>query len=160
MYLTRGSVYILILVSHFVPSSLSLTVTTCLFSTSASLFLPWKYFVIFSFSLCLNLLIILTSGWLWIYRTPTNSFFFFTYNLVHFILIPSNYCMDFPDSSVVKNLPASVGGVGKSLGGEDPLEKEMVTHSSILAWENPWTEEPGRLKSMGFHRVGHNLASY
>ena len=68
--------------------------------------------------------------------------------------------MDFPDSSVVKNLPASVGGVGKSLGGEDPLEKEMVTHSSILAWENPWTEEPGRLKSMGFHRVGHNLASY
>ena len=44
----------------------------------------------------------------------------------------------------------------QSLGGEDPLEKEMVTHSSILAWKIPWTEEPGRLQSMGSQRVGHN----
>ena len=46
-----------------------------------------------------------------------------------------------------------------SLGREDPLEEEMVTHSSILAWEIPWTEEPGRLQFMGSPRVGHNLAT-
>ena len=43
----------------------------------------------------------------------------------------------------------------RSLGWEDPLEKEMVTHSSILAWRIPWTEEPGRLQSTGSQRVGH-----
>ena len=43
-----------------------------------------------------------------------------------------------------------------SLGWEDPLEKEMATHSSILAWRIPWTEEPGRLQSIGLQRVGHN----
>ena len=44
----------------------------------------------------------------------------------------------------------------QSLGGEDPLEKEMATHSSILAWRIPWTEEPGRLQSMGLQRVEHD----
>ena len=44
-----------------------------------------------------------------------------------------------------------------SLGLEDPLEKEMATHSSILAWRIPWREEPGRLWYMGSQRVGHNL---
>ena len=44
----------------------------------------------------------------------------------------------------------------QSLGQEDPLEKEMVTHSSILAWRIPWTEKPGRLQSMGSQRVGHD----
>ena len=48
---------------------------------------------------------------------------------------------------------------GWSLGWEDPLEKEMVTHSSILAWRIPWTEEPGRLQSMGLQRVGHDWAT-
>ena len=43
-----------------------------------------------------------------------------------------------------------------SLGGEDPLEEEMATHSSTLAWRIPWTEEPGGLQSMGSQRVGHN----
>ena len=47
----------------------------------------------------------------------------------------------------------------QSLGWEDPLEKEMATHSSILAWEIPWTEEPGGLQSMGSQRVGHNLVA-
>ena len=42
------------------------------------------------------------------------------------------------------------------LGEEDPLEKEMATHSSILAWEIPWTEEPGRLESRGLQRVGYH----
>ena len=44
----------------------------------------------------------------------------------------------------------------RSLGQEDPLEKEMVTHSSILAWKTPWMEKPGRLQSMGSQRVGHD----
>ena len=44
----------------------------------------------------------------------------------------------------------------RSLGQEDPLEKEMVTHSSILAWRIPWKEKPGRLQSMGSQRVGHD----
>ena len=47
----------------------------------------------------------------------------------------------------------------QSLGQEDPLEKEMATHSSILAWEIPWMEEPGGLQSMGPKRAGHNLAT-
>ena len=47
----------------------------------------------------------------------------------------------------------------QSLGQEDSLEKEMATHSSILAWRIPWTEEPGRLQSMGSQRVGHNLSN-
>ena len=46
-----------------------------------------------------------------------------------------------------------------SLGWENLLEKEMATHSSILAWETPWTEEPGGLPSMGSQRVGYNLAT-
>ena len=44
-----------------------------------------------------------------------------------------------------------------SLGQQDPLEKEIATHSSIFAWEIPWTEEPGRLQSIGSQRVGHDL---
>ena len=44
----------------------------------------------------------------------------------------------------------------QTLGWEDPLEKEMATHSSTLAWKIPWMEEPGRLQSMGSQRVGHN----
>ena len=47
----------------------------------------------------------------------------------------------------------------QSLGWEDPLEKEMATHSSILAWEIPWTEEPGRLQSHGVARVRHDLVT-
>ena len=47
----------------------------------------------------------------------------------------------------------------QSLGREDLLEKEMATHSSILAWKIPWAEKPGRLQSMGSQRVGHNWAT-
>ena len=60
---------------------------------------------------------------------------------------------------VVKNPPANAGDVRmevQSLGREDPLEEEMATHSSILAWRTPWTEEPGGLQSTGLQRVGHN----
>ena len=54
----------------------------------------------------------------------------------------------------VKNLPAMQETQVQSLGWEDPLEKEMTTHSSILAWKIPWTEEPCGLQSMGLQRVG------
>ena len=64
--------------------------------------------------------------------------------------------MGFPGGSVVKNLPAMQEVLVQSLGREDPLEKEMASHSSILAWEIPQIEEPGRLQSMGSQRVGHN----
>ena len=47
----------------------------------------------------------------------------------------------------------------QSLGREDPLEKEMATHSSTLAWKIPWMEDPGRLQSMGSQRVGHDRAT-
>ena len=57
---------------------------------------------------------------------------------------------------MVKNPPANVGDGVQSLGQEDPLEKKIATHSSTLAWEIAWTEEPGGLQSMGSHRVGHN----
>ena len=59
-------------------------------------------------------------------------------------------------AQTVKHLPAMRETQFQSLGGEDPLEKEVVTHSSILAWKIPWTEETGRLQSMGSQRVGHD----
>ena len=68
-------------------------------------------------------------------------------------------CWGFPGGSVVKNLRAMQQTRVWSLGRKDPLEKEMTTHSSILAWRILWTEEPGGLQSMGSQRVGHNLAT-
>ena len=57
---------------------------------------------------------------------------------------------------MVKNLPAMQEIPIQSRGQEDTLKKEIATHSSILAWRIPWTEEPGRLLSMGSQRVGHD----
>ena len=57
---------------------------------------------------------------------------------------------------MVKRLPAMQETRIRSLGQEDPLEKEMATHSVTLAWKIPWTEEPGRLQSMGSQRVTHD----
>ena len=57
---------------------------------------------------------------------------------------------------MVKNLPAVWETQVRSLGWEDPLEKGMATHSSILAWRIPWTEESGGLQFMGSQRVGHD----
>ena len=62
----------------------------------------------------------------------------------------------FPGGSVVKNLPAMQETRVQSLGQEEPLEKEMATHSSILVRKIPWTEEPGGLQSRGLQRVRHN----
>ena len=61
---------------------------------------------------------------------------------------------DFPDGS--DGLSTMQETWVRSLGGEDLLEKAMATHSSILAWKIPWTEEPGRLQSTGLQRVGHD----
>ena len=58
---------------------------------------------------------------------------------------------------MIKNLPAKQEMQILSLGWENPLEKEMATHTSILAWRIPWTEEPGGLRSIGSQRVRHNL---
>ena len=59
-------------------------------------------------------------------------------------------------SQMVKNLPGMQETLVRSLGQEDPLEKEIAAHSSILTWRIPWTEEPGGLQLMGLQRVRHN----
>ena len=69
--------------------------------------------------------------------------------------------LGFQGGSAVKNLPAMQETHEmqvQSLGWEDPLEEKMATHSSILAWRIPWTEEPGGLLSIGSHRVRHDLS--
>ena len=75
--------------------------------------------------------------------------------------------LGFLDGAGVKNLPANARDAGsipemrvRSQGWEDPLEKEMATHSSILAWRIPWTEEAGGLQSMGSQRVGYELSMH
>ena len=62
----------------------------------------------------------------------------------------------FPGGSDGKASVCNSGDLGSIPGWEDPLEKEMAAHSSILAWKIPWTAEPGRLLSMGLQRVGHD----
>ena len=62
----------------------------------------------------------------------------------------------FPGGSDGKVSAFNAGGLVRSLGWEDPLEKEMATHSNILGWKISWPEEPGGLKSMGSQRVGHD----
>ena len=62
-------------------------------------------------------------------------------------------------AQLVKNPPAMQETPVPFLGREDPLEKEMATHSSVLAWKIPWTEETSRLESMGSQRVGHDLVT-
>ena len=62
-------------------------------------------------------------------------------------------------AQTVKHLPTMQETWVRSLGQEDPLAKEMAIHSSTLAWKVPWTEEPGRIQSMGLQRVGHDRAT-
>jgi len=81
-------------------------------------------------------------------RTQLSNFHFHIYRIFILVIILT---LDFPGCTVVKNLPASSGDardMRSTLGLEDTLEKEMVTHSTILAWRIPWTKEPGRLQSM------------
>ena len=67
--------------------------------------------------------------------------------------------MGFPSGSVVTDLPAMQEMQFRSLGGEDSLEEEMATHSRILAWKIPWTEETGGMQPIGSQRVGRDLAT-
>ena len=69
---------------------------------------------------------------------------------------PPRLHLGFPGDSVAKNPPAMQETQIQSLGWEDPLEKEVVTCSSILAWKIPWTEEPGGLQLKGSQRVRHD----
>ena len=86
-------------------------------------------------------------------RSPTSSlfkmFFFAFYLFTYFFWA-------FFVAQTVKNLPTMQETWVRSLSQEDPLEKGMATHPSILAWRIPWTEEPGELQSMGSQRVGYN----
>ena len=59
-------------------------------------------------------------------------------------------------AQMIKHLPEMWETQVQSLDWDDPLEKEMAPHSNTLAWKSPWTEEPGRLQSMGLQRVGHD----
>ena len=72
-----------------------------------------------------------------------------TFYFALYFLLATEFPQGSPADSVVKNPLANAGDAGLIPGLEDPLEKEMATHSRILAWEIPWTEEPGRLQSMG-----------
>ena len=73
-----------------------------------------------------------------------------------FIKLSTNNFLASLVAQTVKRLSAMQETQIQSLGWEDPLEKEMAAHCSILAWKIPWTEEPGRLLSMGLQRVGHD----
>ena len=68
----------------------------------------------------------------------------------------SGYCGASLVAQTVKNLPTMQETRIQSLGQEDPLEEEVETHSSILAWKIPWTQEPGELQAMGLQRVRHD----
>ena len=84
---------------------------------------------------------------------------FFTINCLCLFLF-NKHCISLKGASLVvqrlKHLPPMQETRVRSLGWEDPLEKEMVTHSSILAWRIPWTEKPGKLQSTGSQRVRHD----
>ena len=84
-------------------------------------------------------------------------------SVINLNLQPSIHCLmfdgvllDFPGGSEGKVSARMRETRVRSLGQEDPLEKEMATHSSTLAWKIPWSEKPGRLQSMGSQRVGHD----
>ena len=86
------------------------------------------------------------------FAVPPNSVFWL-FKSVRFQV----FCLASLVALMVKNPPANAGDPGsETLGWEDLLEKGMAPHSSILAWRIPWTEEPGRLQSMGSQRVGHD----
>ena len=80
-----------------------------------------------------------------------SGYFKLTAFIVHFSSVRASQV-----AQMVKNLPARTETWIQYLGREDPLEKGMATHSSILAWRVPWTEEPGGLQSMGSQSIGHD----
>ena len=78
-------------------------------------------------------------------------------------MLKSNFVFSYSPflvAQATKSLPAMQETQAQSLGREDPLEEEMATHSSILVWEIPWTEEPGGLQSMGLQKSWTQLSNY
>ena len=88
-----------------------------------------------------------------------NTYYTFKQNKQWKITLQLNGSFPGGVAQMVKHLPAMQETWAQSLGRVDPLEKEMATHSSILAWKISWTEEPGRLQSMGLQRVAHDWAT-
>ena len=88
---------------------------------------------------------------------PLLQNFFFT--IIYFDIQLGPDLLDSLVAQMVKSLPAMQETWLRSLGWEDPLEKEIATHSSIIAWKIPWTEEPGRLQPTGLQRVGHDCVT-
>ena len=84
------------------------------------------------------------------------SFFFPNLILANQITLIYGFLLDFPRNSDSKESACCAGAQVQSLDWEDPLEEGMATHSSILVWRIPWTEEPGRLQSIGLQRVRHD----
>ena len=80
----------------------------------------------------------------------------FLYETYAQVLVSSIFFMGFPGGLMVKNPPAMQVAQVPSLSWEDPLEKEMITHSSMFAWRIPWTEEPGGLMSMTLQMAKHD----
>ena len=138
-----------------------------LFSTSQFYFLKITVYSIsvqIFFLLCNSFLEILNlSLLLHLWTVQTGPFTWNTFSTyivfinLHFEIVlkispnPVNYSINFPGGSDGKASPWV-----RSLGQEDPLEKEITTHSSTLAWKIPWMEESSRLQSMGLQRVGHD----
>ena len=83
---------------------------------------------------------------------------YYSWHIVFYLILALNI-LGLPDGSDGKNPPAMQNTWVRFLCWADPLEKGMTTHSSILAWKIPWTEEPGRLQSTESQRVGHNCAT-
>ena len=106
------------------------------------------YIIVFCFSSGLSVCFLTRLFSLFIFNIITNTF-----ECKYTMLLGS------PGVSVVKNPPADAGDAVWSLGREGPLEEEMATHSSILAWRIPWTEEPGGLQSLGLQRVRQDWAT-
>ena len=98
-------------------------------------------------------------------NAPRRLYLLVTFRISSFCfhLNPVIFKFGFPGGAVVKNAPASTRdrrcGLDPWVGKIDPLEEEMATHSSILSWRIPWTEEPVGLQSMGSQTVGHNWAT-
>ena len=113
--------------------------------------LHWVEYV-FPFLLCLSLLAL---SQLFVRLPQTTLFAFLHFFFLRMALITTSSLV----AQRLKYLPAMQETWVQALGREDPLEKEMATHSSILAWRIPWTVEPGGLQSTGSQRVRHNRAT-
>ena len=157
-----GKEYIKAVYCHFVylffSSSRSLLIDSCIFSILFSWFLIiFTIIILSSFSGSLPI----SSSFTWACVFLVYSFIcavFLCLFIIFFKLIV--FEVSFSQTSLVaqmvKHLSAMQETRLRSLGWEDPLEKEMATHSSILAWKIPWTEELGRLQSLGSQKVGHD----